>query len=239
MPLRLFLTLCSAPLDQGQSPAGKAAYPGGPGTKITSVSTGNLCADVSRGHSDTWTRPSPLLIFITSASARQDEPSPPRPEAYPIPTQAYPRDYFTIPASKSQDRVLGPGQGPSQHWQGLEDRERLPVVDNLHNSMQVEQLRRIQDWLFNPGPRHRGQLFQALSFPPQRISHFSEEMYPPPGGLRPEERLQQHYQQDYQLRDLDNQGRDLDYQRGLQGKTGPSEGHTTCLCGRYREALQF
>uniref|UniRef100_H3DP88 Afadin, adherens junction formation factor n=1 Tax=Tetraodon nigroviridis TaxID=99883 RepID=H3DP88_TETNG len=135
--------------NQGQSPAGKAVYPGGPGTKITSVSTGNLCAD--------------------------DEPSPPRPEAYPIPTQAYPREYFTIPASKSQDRVVAPGQGPSQHWQGMEDRERLPVVDNIHNSMQVERV------------------------------------------LRPEERLQQHYQQDYQLRNLDNQGRDLDYQRGMGG----------------------
>uniref|UniRef100_A0A3B5MW22 Afadin n=1 Tax=Xiphophorus couchianus TaxID=32473 RepID=A0A3B5MW22_9TELE len=33
--------------NQGQSPATKSAYPGGPGTKITSVSTGNLCADVS------------------------------------------------------------------------------------------------------------------------------------------------------------------------------------------------
>uniref|UniRef100_A0A8C4EB28 Afadin n=1 Tax=Dicentrarchus labrax TaxID=13489 RepID=A0A8C4EB28_DICLA len=94
--------------NQSQSPAGKAVYPGGPGTKITSVSTGNLC----------------------------DEPSPPRPEAYPIPTQTYPREYFTIPASKSQDRVIGPGPGPSQHWQGMEDRERLPVVDNIHNSMQ-------------------------------------------------------------------------------------------------------
>uniref|UniRef100_A0A8D0CXW4 Afadin n=1 Tax=Sander lucioperca TaxID=283035 RepID=A0A8D0CXW4_SANLU len=94
--------------NQSQSPAGKAVYPGGPGTKITSVSTGNLC----------------------------DEPSPPRPEAYPIPTQTYPREYFTIPASKSQDRVVGPGQGPSQHWQGMEDRERLPLVDNIHNSMQ-------------------------------------------------------------------------------------------------------
>lgn len=69
----------------------------------------------------------------------QDEPSPPRPEAYPIPTQTYPREYFTIPASKSQDRVVGPGQGPPQHWQGMEDRERLPVVDNIHNSMQVGQ----------------------------------------------------------------------------------------------------
>uniref|UniRef100_A0A7N6B457 Afadin, adherens junction formation factor a n=1 Tax=Anabas testudineus TaxID=64144 RepID=A0A7N6B457_ANATE len=115
--------------NQGQSPAGKAVYPGGPGTKITSVSTGNLC----------------------------DEPSPPRPEAYPIPTQTYPREYFTIPASKSQDRVLGPGQGPPPHWQGMEDRERLPVIDNIHsNSM-------------------------------QRINHSQEELYPPPGGLRPED----------------------------------------------------
>ncbi|XP_067427661.1 afadin isoform X10 [Thunnus thynnus] len=151
--------------NQGQSPAGKAVYPGGPGTKITSVSTGNLCAD--------------------------DEPSPPRPEAYPIPTQTYPREYFTIPASKSQDRVVGPGQGPSQHWQGMEDRERLPQVDNIHNSM-------------------------------QRVNHSQEELYPPPGGLRPDERMQQqqHYQQDYQHRDLDYQHRDLDYQRGPPGGVG-------------------
>ncbi|XP_051265701.1 afadin isoform X13 [Dicentrarchus labrax] len=146
--------------NQSQSPAGKAVYPGGPGTKITSVSTGNLCAD--------------------------DEPSPPRPEAYPIPTQTYPREYFTIPASKSQDRVIGPGPGPSQHWQGMEDRERLPVVDNIHNSM-------------------------------QRVNHSQEELYPPPGSLRPDERMQQHYQQDYQHRDLDYQHRDLDYQRGPPG----------------------
>ncbi|XP_044232252.1 afadin isoform X9 [Thunnus albacares] len=151
--------------NQGQSPAGKAVYPGGPGTKITSVSTGNLCAD--------------------------DEPSPPRPEAYPIPTQTYPREYFTIPASKSQDRVVGPGQGPSQHWQGMEDRERLPQVDNIHNSM-------------------------------QRVNHSQEDLYPPPGGLRPDERMQQqqHYQQDYQHRDLDYQHRDLDYQRGPPGGVG-------------------
>ncbi|XP_056219483.1 afadin isoform X13 [Seriola aureovittata] len=149
--------------NQGQSPASKAVYPGGPGTKITSVSTGNLCAD--------------------------DEPSPPRPEAYPIPTQTYPREYFTIPASKSQDRVVGPGQGPSQHWQGMEDRERLPMVDSIHNSM-------------------------------QRVNHSQEELYPPPGGLRPDERMQPHYQQDYQHRDLDYQHRDLDYQRGPPGGVG-------------------
>ncbi|XP_028296446.1 afadin isoform X4 [Gouania willdenowi] len=134
--------------NQGQSPANKCVYPGGPGTKITSVSTGNLCAD--------------------------DEPSPPHPEAYPIPTQTYPREYFTIPASKSQDRVA-PGQGPPQHWQGMEDRERLPLGDNVHNNVQ------------------------------QRINHSQEELYPPPAGMRPDERMQPHYQPDYQHRDLDYQ----------------------------------
>ncbi|XP_041831234.1 afadin isoform X3 [Melanotaenia boesemani] len=153
----------SSPNVANQSPASKSVYPGGPGTKITSVSTGNLCAD--------------------------DEPSPPHPEAYPIPTQTYPREYFTIPASKSQDRVVGPGQGPSQHWQGMEDRERLPVVENIHNSM-------------------------------QRINHSQEELYPPPAGLRPDERMQPHYLQDYQHRDLDYQHRDLDYQRGPPGGVG-------------------
>uniref|UniRef100_A0A3Q3IM78 Afadin, adherens junction formation factor a n=1 Tax=Monopterus albus TaxID=43700 RepID=A0A3Q3IM78_MONAL len=148
--------------NQGQSPAGKAVYPGGPGTKITSVSTGNLC----------------------------DEPSPSHPEAYPIPTQTYSREYFTIPASKSQDRVVGLGQGPSQHWQGMEDRERLPVVDNIHNNNM------------------------------QRINHSQEELYPP--GLRPDDRMHPHYQQDYQHRDLDYQHRDLDYQRGPPGARSTS-----------------
>uniref|UniRef100_A0A3P8UWN7 Afadin n=1 Tax=Cynoglossus semilaevis TaxID=244447 RepID=A0A3P8UWN7_CYNSE len=120
--------------NQGQSPAGKAVYPGGPGTKITSVSTGNLC----------------------------DEPSPPRPEAYPIPTQTYSRDYFTVPASKSQDRVVGPGQPPPQQWQGVDEREQLPVVENIHNSM-------------------------------QRVNHSQEDLYPPPGGMRLDERGSDHW----------------------------------------------
>ncbi|CAI5684362.1 unnamed protein product [Oreochromis niloticus] len=144
--------------NQGQSPANKSVYPGGPGTKITSVSTGNLCAD--------------------------DEPSPPRPEAYPIPTQTYPREYFTIPASKSQDRVVGPGQqGPPPHWQGMEDRDRLPMGDNIHNNSM------------------------------QRINHSQEDLYPPPGSMRPDERMQPHYQH----RDLDYPHRDLEYQRGPPG----------------------
>uniref|UniRef100_A0A8C2EM47 Afadin n=1 Tax=Cyprinus carpio TaxID=7962 RepID=A0A8C2EM47_CYPCA len=87
--------------NQAQSPGGKPVYPGAPG-KITSVSTGNLCPD---------------------------EPSPPHPEAYPIPTQTYPREYFTFPASKSQDRM-----GPGQPWQNNEP-EPLPshcgVIEEL------------------------------------------------------------------------------------------------------------
>ncbi|KAM9778377.1 afadin isoform 5-T5 [Syngnathus typhle] len=153
--------------NQGQSPASKPVYPAGPGTKITSVSTGNLCAD--------------------------DEPSPPRPEAYPIPTQTYAREYFTIPASKSQDRVVGPGPGPSQHWQPMEDRERLPSVDSMHNSMK------------------RVNHSQEDMYPP------------PSGILRQDERMQQHYQQEYQHRDLDYQHRDLDYQRGPPGLAGAEQ----------------
>jgi len=51
----------------------------------------------------------------------------------------------------------------------------------------------------------------------QRINQSQEELYPPPGGPRPNERMQQHYQQDYQHRDMDNQHRDVDYQRGPPG----------------------
>ncbi|KAG5846636.1 hypothetical protein ANANG_G00117070 [Anguilla anguilla] len=94
--------------NQAQSPGGKPVYQGGPGTKITSVSTGNLCAD--------------------------EEPSPPHPEAYPIPTQTYTREYFTFPASKSQDR-MGPGPGPGQPWQDPEDR---PLDDHPPGNMALQ-----------------------------------------------------------------------------------------------------
>ncbi|XP_071006698.1 afadin-like isoform X6 [Oncorhynchus clarkii lewisi] len=89
--------------NQSQSPGGNTVYPGGPGTKITSVSTGNLCAD--------------------------DEPSPPRPEAYPIPTQTYPREYFTIPASKSTDRM-----GPAAGQLYTDDRGPPGSMEDHHNS---------------------------------------------------------------------------------------------------------
>ncbi|XP_058611520.1 afadin isoform X9 [Onychostoma macrolepis] len=101
--------------NQAQSPGGKPVYPGAPG-KITSVSTGNLCPD--------------------------EEPSPPRPEAYPIPTQTYPREYFTFPASKSQDRM-----GPGQPWQNNEP-EVLPPMDNhSNNSMAMQRVARSQEEL--------------------------------------------------------------------------------------------
>ncbi|KAI2652223.1 Afadin [Labeo rohita] len=114
--------------NQAQSPGGKPVYPGAPG-KITSVSTGNLCPD--------------------------EEPSPPRPEAYPIPTQTYPREYFTFPASKSQDRM-----GPGQPWQNNEP-EPLPPMDNhSNNSMAMQRIARSQEELSEmpggyPGERLR------------------------------------------------------------------------------------
>uniref|UniRef100_A0A671N976 Afadin n=1 Tax=Sinocyclocheilus anshuiensis TaxID=1608454 RepID=A0A671N976_9TELE len=102
--------------NQAQSPGGKPVYPGAPG-KITSVSTGNLCPD--------------------------EEPSPTHPEAYPIPTQTYPREYFTFPASKSQDRM-----GPGQPWQNNE-LEPLPPMDNhSNNSMAMQRVAHSQEELY-------------------------------------------------------------------------------------------
>ncbi|XP_021467614.2 afadin isoform X5 [Oncorhynchus mykiss] len=136
--------------NQSQSPGGKAVYTRGPGTKITSVSTGNLCVD--------------------------DEPSPPHPEAYPIPTQTYPREYFTIPASKSTNRM---DSAPGQIY--ADDRGPPgPMEDHHHNSIAM-----------------------------QRVDHSQEELCDlpggyPPTGLRPEDLVHLHQQQQ----------READYQRG-------------------------
>ncbi|XP_052326959.1 afadin-like isoform X15 [Oncorhynchus keta] len=136
--------------NQSQSPGGKAVYTRGPGTKITSVSTGNLCVD--------------------------DEPSPPHPEAYPIPTQTYPREYFTIPASKSTNRM---DSAPGQIY--ADDRgPHGPMEDHHHNSIAM-----------------------------QRVDHSQEELCDlpggyPPTGLRPEDLVHLHQQQQ----------READYQRG-------------------------
>uniref|UniRef100_A0A673ZDR8 Afadin, adherens junction formation factor n=1 Tax=Salmo trutta TaxID=8032 RepID=A0A673ZDR8_SALTR len=101
--------------NQSQSPGGKAVYTRGPGTKITSVSTGNLC----------------------------DEPSPPHPEAYPIPTQTYPREYFTIPASKSTNRM---DPAPGQLY--ADDRGPPgPMEDHHHNSIAMQRVDHSQEEL--------------------------------------------------------------------------------------------
>ncbi|XP_077077404.1 afadin isoform X24 [Siphateles boraxobius] len=112
--------------NQAQSPGGKPVYPGAPG-KITSVSTGNLCPD--------------------------EEPSPPRPEAYPIPTQTYPREYFTFPASRSQDRM-------GQPWQNSDPEPLPPMENHSNNSMAMQRVARSQEELCDvpggyPGERLR------------------------------------------------------------------------------------
>ncbi|XP_060986503.1 afadin isoform X13 [Dama dama] len=93
--------------NQPPSPGGKSAYAPGTAAKITSVSTGNLCAE--------------------------EQTPPPRPEAYPIPTQTSTREYFTFPASKSQDRVAP----PQSQWLGFEEKPHV-VADGNHSSAAVQ-----------------------------------------------------------------------------------------------------
>uniref|UniRef100_A0A452U4B4 Afadin n=1 Tax=Ursus maritimus TaxID=29073 RepID=A0A452U4B4_URSMA len=81
--------------NQPPSPGGKSAYAPGTTAKITSVSTGNLCTE--------------------------EQTPPPRPEAYPIPTQTYTREYFTFPASKSQDRMAP----PQNQWPNYEEKPHI------------------------------------------------------------------------------------------------------------------
>ncbi|XP_032070847.1 afadin isoform X12 [Thamnophis elegans] len=86
--------------NQPPSPGTKKAYTGGTTNKITSVSTGNLCTE--------------------------EQVLPARPEAYPIPTQTYTREYFTFPASRSQDRM-----GPIQNqWANYEEKPQIPTESN-------------------------------------------------------------------------------------------------------------
>uniref|UniRef100_A0A8C1G4F2 Afadin, adherens junction formation factor a n=1 Tax=Cyprinus carpio TaxID=7962 RepID=A0A8C1G4F2_CYPCA len=134
--------------NQAQSPGGKPVYPGAPG-KITSVSTGNLCPD--------------------------EEPSPPRPEAYPIPTQTYQREYFTFPASKSQDRM-----GPGQPWQNNE-LEPLPPMDNHSNNSMAMQVARSQEELCDmpggyPGEHLRQEDLMPLQYQRGGGEHWNHQM---------------------------------------------------------------
>ncbi|XP_010857073.1 PREDICTED: afadin [Bison bison bison] len=102
--------------NQPPSPGGKSAYASGTAAKITSVSTGNLCAE--------------------------EQTPPPRPEAYPIPTQTSTREYFTFPASKSQDRVAP----PQSQWLGFEEKPHV-LADGNHSSAAVQRVTRSQEEL--------------------------------------------------------------------------------------------
>ncbi|XP_060609736.2 afadin isoform X26 [Anolis sagrei] len=103
--------------NQPPSPGTKNAYAAGTTNKITSVSTGNLCTE--------------------------EQILPPRPEAYPIPTQTYTREYFTFPASKSQDRM-----GPAQNqWSSYEEKPQVPEESNHYISAAMQRVTRSQEEL--------------------------------------------------------------------------------------------
>nr|XP_028579751.1 afadin isoform X19 [Podarcis muralis] len=103
--------------NQPPSPGTKNAYAAGTTNKITSVSTGNLCTE--------------------------EQILPSRPEAYPIPTQTYTREYFTFPASKSQDRM-----GPAQNqWSSYEEKPQIPPESNHYISVAMQRVTRSQEEL--------------------------------------------------------------------------------------------
>ncbi|XP_022376667.1 afadin isoform X1 [Enhydra lutris kenyoni] len=102
--------------NQPPSPGGKSTYTPGTTAKITSVSTGNLCTE--------------------------EQTPPPRPEAYPIPTQTYSREYFTFPASRSQDRVAA----PQNQWPSYEEKPHMHT-DSNHSSVAVQRVTRSQEEL--------------------------------------------------------------------------------------------
>ncbi|XP_058023803.1 afadin isoform X16 [Ahaetulla prasina] len=103
--------------NQPPSPGTKKAYTGGTTNKITSVSTGNLCTE--------------------------EQVLPARPEAYPIPTQTYTREYFTFPASRSQDRM-----GPVQNqWASYEEKPQIPAESNHYINNSNQRVTRSQEEL--------------------------------------------------------------------------------------------
>ncbi|XP_054830046.1 afadin isoform X10 [Eublepharis macularius] len=103
--------------NQPPSPGTKNAYVAGTTNKITSVSTGNLCTE--------------------------EQILPSRPEAYPIPTQTYTREYFTFPASKSQDRM-----GPAQNqWSNYEEKPQIATESNHYISTAMQRVTRSQEEL--------------------------------------------------------------------------------------------
>ncbi|KAM6464295.1 afadin isoform 15-T15 [Liasis olivaceus] len=113
--------------NQPPSPGTKKAYTAGTTNKITSVSTGNLCTE--------------------------EQVLPARPEAYPIPTQTYTREYFTFPASRSQDRM-----GPVQNqWASYEEKPQIPAESNHYINTANQHVTRSQEELRDDQPE-RNQL---------------------------------------------------------------------------------
>ncbi|XP_075059524.1 afadin isoform X5 [Mixophyes fleayi] len=116
--------------NQPQSPGGKTAYANSSTVKITSVSTGNLCAE--------------------------EPPPPARPEAYPIPTQTYTREYFTFPTPKSQER-MAPVQS---QWPDYEENVHVQIGSNHSSSTSVQRIAHSQEELQDDQgfPSERGRL---------------------------------------------------------------------------------
>ncbi|KAM5284170.1 afadin isoform 6-T6 [Hipposideros larvatus] len=102
--------------NQPPSPGGKSAPAPGAAARITSVSTGNLCTE--------------------------EQLPPPRPEAYPIPTQTYAREYFTFPASKAQDRAAP----PQNQWPSYEEKPHVHL-DSGHPGIAAQRITRSQEEL--------------------------------------------------------------------------------------------
>ncbi|XP_018413212.1 PREDICTED: afadin isoform X2 [Nanorana parkeri] len=120
--------------NQPQSPSGKAAYASSSTVKITSVSTGNLCAE--------------------------EPPPPARPEAYPIPTQTYTREYFTFPTPKSQDR-MAPAQS---QWPDYEEKAQVQIGSHHSSNTSVQRIAHSQEELRDDQgfPSDRGRLEPLL-----------------------------------------------------------------------------
>ncbi|XP_063773700.1 afadin isoform X18 [Pseudophryne corroboree] len=116
--------------NQPQSPGGKTAYSNSSTVKITSVSTGNLCTE--------------------------DPPAPARPEAYPIPTQTYTREYFTFPTPKFQDRMA-----PSQsQWPDYDENAHAQMGSHHSSNTSVQRIAHSQEELREDQglPLERGRL---------------------------------------------------------------------------------
>lgn len=239
-------------------------YPGGPGTKITSVSTGNLCADVS----DLCGVISGVCVLNAPAgqlTLRWGEESPTRCpsrrddelflwsgdiqtgcrrllfwKAFNEPFRCRFYFFFFDPPGRALASPSGGlphphpdvPQGLLHHTSFKESRpRRRPRAGALSalagNGGQRAPPRGRQHPQQHAGRRSRTKRPSRRSLPrstcsavlsPQRVNHSQEDLYPPAGGMRPEDLMQQHYQQDYPHRELDYQHRDMDYQRGLPGR---------------------